>query len=135
MGTAPLGLIIEPTRELATQVRAAHTHPLHLTSPPHLHTSYPHSHTHPQLQVYDEITKFKKYLTAPELTHQLFIGGVDAKEMMQALRTGCHIVIATPGRLMGRYSGVAEGKEDGVLSVCLHVWCHQTYRSDQKQQN
>jgi ATP-dependent RNA helicase DDX1 len=44
-------------------------------------------------QVYDEIAKFKKYLSAPALSHGLFVGGVDVRDNFRTLAGGCHIVV------------------------------------------
>lgn len=67
-------------------------------------------------QVYDEISKFKEYLTDPGITHELFIGGVESGSMMQALREGVNIVIGTPGRLV---DFVKSGKMDVSAVRCF----------------
>jgi ATP-dependent RNA helicase DDX1 len=51
-------------------------------------------------QVCDEIAKFKKYLSAPNLSHGLFVGGVDVRDNVRTLSGGCHIVVGTPGRVL-----------------------------------
>jgi ATP-dependent RNA helicase DDX1 len=51
-------------------------------------------------QVCDELDKFKPYLTGPRITHGLFVGGVDIRENIRVLRSGCHIVVGTPGRII-----------------------------------
>lgn len=44
-------------------------------------------------QVCDEIAKFKKYLSAPTISHGLFVGGVDVRDNIRTLDGGCHIVV------------------------------------------
>ena len=44
-------------------------------------------------QVCDEIAKFKKYLSAPTISHGLFVGGVDVRDNIRMLTGGCHIVV------------------------------------------
>jgi ATP-dependent RNA helicase DDX1 len=44
-------------------------------------------------QVCDEIAKFKQYLSAPTLSHGLFVGGVDVRDNIRTLAAGCHIVV------------------------------------------
>ena len=66
---APYAVIIEPSRELAEQT---------------LHS----------------IQKFKKYLESKLAPRELLlIGGVSAREQIQALENGVEIVVATPGKL------------------------------------
>jgi len=67
-------------------------------------------------QVYDEISKFKVFLKDPEITHELFIGGVETNTMMQALRDGVNIVIGTPGRLV---DFIKSGKMDVSAVRCF----------------
>ncbi|XP_077982085.1 ATP-dependent RNA helicase DDX1-like [Glandiceps talaboti] len=50
-------------------------------------------------QTLTQITKFKKYLKDPMIRELLVIGGVAAKDQVQALESGIDIVVATPGRL------------------------------------
>jgi ATP-dependent RNA helicase DDX1 len=50
-------------------------------------------------QVYNEISKFKGYLNEPKISHALFIGGVDTRDMIRQLKEGVNIVVATPGRI------------------------------------
>lgn len=56
-------------------------------------------------QVCDEIAKFKKYLSAPMLSHGLFVGGVDVRDNIRTLAGGCHIVVRQHTPL---YTGVVE---------------------------
>ncbi|KAL8593071.1 ATP-dependent RNA helicase ddx1 [Nucella lapillus] len=46
-----------------------------------------------------QLQKFKKYLSNPPLRELLIIGGVAAREQMDALERGVDIVCGTPGRL------------------------------------
>eukprot|EP00128_Syssomonas_multiformis_P017191 Colp12_sorted_trinity150504_noHs@1768 len=50
-------------------------------------------------QTLDNITKFKKYLPAPNVKEALFVGGQSAKGQMDQLREGVDIVVGTPGRI------------------------------------
>eukprot|EP00808_Paulinella_micropora_P010228 g7851.t1 len=50
-------------------------------------------------QVSQEIEKFKKYLKEPSIKQALFIGGGEMRSNLQALQTGPHIVVGTPGVL------------------------------------
>jgi ATP-dependent RNA helicase DDX1 len=91
-------LIIEPTRELADQVCVFG-----------LCVAVICSHCSTQ-QVFEEITKFKKYLQSPVISHAVFIGGNDIRENLRTLHDGVHIVIGTPGRISTLIS-------DGNLSM------------------
>ncbi|XP_076437039.1 putative ATP-dependent RNA helicase DDX41 isoform X2 [Babylonia areolata] len=68
----PYGLIVCPSRELARQ-------------------------THGILQYYMEHLAEAGY---PRLRPGLLIGGVEMREQMEVIKSGVHIVVATPGRLM-----------------------------------
>ena len=50
-------------------------------------------------QTYNQIQKFKKYLTDPTIKDLLVIGGVSVKEQISKLNSGVDIVVGTPGRL------------------------------------
>ncbi|BHF69464.1 ATP-dependent RNA helicase ddx1 [Sparganum proliferum] len=50
-------------------------------------------------QTFEQIQKFKKYLSNPNPRALLVIGGVNSKDQMSALARGVDIVVATPGRL------------------------------------
>lgn len=51
-------------------------------------------------QVYHEFGRFKKYM--PQVKIEVFYGGVPIKDHKEILKTNCpHIVIGTPGRLLG----------------------------------
>ena len=84
----PYGLIVCPSRELARQ-----THQV--------------------------LTYFAKHLEAgghPSLRIVLCMGGIPAKEMMHTIRKGCHIMVATPGRLMDMLE-----KKMFNLDVCRYL--------------
>ncbi|KAF1741400.1 hypothetical protein MXB_2452 [Myxobolus squamalis] len=54
-------------------------------------------------QIYDNIEYFCKYISDggfPLLKNHLCIGGVPLREQIESVRKGCHILIATPGRLI-----------------------------------
>eukprot|EP00700_Malawimonas_jakobiformis_P003323 EC725993.1.p1 GENE.EC725993.1~~EC725993.1.p1 ORF type:complete len:187 (+),score=27.63 EC725993.1:3-563(+) len=87
-GEGPIGLIICPSRELASQI--------------------------------NEVAQYYFQALAragePELRSALCIGGLSVRDQVQALRSGTHLVVATPGRLLdmldkGRIS----------LHLCKHV--------------
>ncbi|KAK2577373.1 hypothetical protein KPH14_003489 [Odynerus spinipes] len=50
-------------------------------------------------QTYNQIQKFKKYITNPTVRELLVIGGVSVKEQISVLNSGVDIVVGTPGRL------------------------------------
>ncbi|VDD76261.1 unnamed protein product [Mesocestoides corti] len=50
-------------------------------------------------QTFDQINKFKKFLSNPNPRVQLVTGGVSAKDQTEAFSKGVDIVVATPGRL------------------------------------
>ena len=50
-------------------------------------------------QTFQQIKKFKRYLSAPCPRDVLLVGGVAAREQSEALRQGVDLVVATPGRL------------------------------------
>ena len=67
----PFGIIVAPSRELVRQT-------------------------------YDVVRHFTTYLEAagyPELRTMLCIGGEDRKDQLACMRDGCHMIVATPGRL------------------------------------
>ncbi|KAJ5070790.1 atp-dependent RNA helicase ddx41-related [Anaeramoeba ignava] len=71
-GEGPLGLVLCPSRELARQI-------------------------------YDEIEYYSRSLEMggfPELKIALCIGGINAREQIEMIKHGVHIVVATPGRLL-----------------------------------
>jgi len=70
-GEGPFGLVVCPSRELASQT-------------------------------FSKIEYFSKYLAAagyPELRNLLCIGGISFRDQQNAVNNGCHMVVATPGRL------------------------------------
>lgn len=71
-GEGPFGLLIAPSRELAKQT----------------------------LDVVEEFTKALEHDGLPSLRCIACIGGRPMKEQIDAIRSGVHIVVATPGRLM-----------------------------------
>ncbi|XP_076801297.1 putative ATP-dependent RNA helicase DDX41 [Clavelina lepadiformis] len=84
----PYGLIVCPSRELARQ-----THQV--------------------------MTYYGKHLEAgglPPLRIVLCMGGVPAKETLSTIRKGCHIMVATPGRLMDMLD-----KKMFNLAVCRYL--------------
>lgn len=50
-------------------------------------------------QTYSQVQKFKKYLKQPTIRELLVIGGVSAKDQVNALMEGVEIVVGTPGRM------------------------------------
>ncbi|KAI8462283.1 MAG: P-loop containing nucleoside triphosphate hydrolase protein [Monoraphidium minutum] len=70
-GEGPVGLIICPSRELASQ-------------------------THEIIVAYTEVLQQGGF---PELRTMLCIGGIDMRQQMDILKRGVHMVVATPGRL------------------------------------
>lgn len=50
-------------------------------------------------QTYNQIEKFKKHLSNPDVRSLLLIGGVPLEQQKNALKQGVHIVVGTPGRL------------------------------------
>lgn len=75
-----LALILEPTRELATQTWG---------NPPFL------------IHSYDCLTRFKTYMTKPELRIALVVGGERVDYRKQALELQrAHIVVATTSRVL-----------------------------------
>jgi len=71
-GEGPYGLIICPSRELAKQI----------------------------CETIEQFTTGLKYQGLPSLRTCLAIGGVPSNEAMDVIRKGCHMMVATPGRLM-----------------------------------
>lgn len=70
-GEGPVGIIVAPSRELARQHYEGCLH----------------------------FASFLKKAGLPELRAMLAIGGEDLKSQMEPVNKGCHIVVATPGRL------------------------------------
>ncbi|ESO95555.1 hypothetical protein LOTGIDRAFT_227238 [Lottia gigantea] len=50
-------------------------------------------------QTLSQIQKFKKHVSNPQVNELLIIGGVSAKEQVDALERGVDIVVGTPGRM------------------------------------
>ena len=50
-------------------------------------------------QTFEQIKKFKKHLSAPNVRELLVVGGMKVDEQIRALEAGVDIVVATPGRL------------------------------------
>ena len=71
-GEGPYGLIICPSRELAKQI----------------------------CETIEQFTSGLRYQGLPTLRTCLSIGGVPSNEAMDVIRKGCHMMVATPGRLM-----------------------------------
>jgi len=71
-GEGPYGLIICPSRELAKQI----------------------------CETIEQFTAGLRYQGLPSLRTCLAIGGVPSNEAMDVIRKGCHMMVATPGRLM-----------------------------------
>jgi len=71
-GEGPYGLIICPSRELAKQI----------------------------CETIEQFTSGLKHMGLPGLRTCLAIGGVPSNEAMDVIRKGCHMMVATPGRLM-----------------------------------
>merc|ERR1719321_2367882 len=88
-GEGPFGLIIAPSRELAHQ-------------------------THEVLEFYTDRLEETKL---PKLRSVLTIGGLSTATQAQQLRRGCHMVVATPGRLNDLLT-----KKRFTLSQC-HYLC------------
>ena len=55
-------------------------------------------------QVFEEINKFRKYLDHPQVSPMLCIGGEENRKLLQQLRRGVDIVVATPGKLDDIYN-------------------------------
>jgi len=86
-GEGPYGLIICPSRELAKQI----------------HETIVHFCKHLKLQ------------GMPSLRTCLAIGGVPTSEALDVIRRGCHMMVATPGRLMDMLN-----KKMITLDVCRY---------------
>merc|ERR1719154_270437 len=71
-GEGPYGLIVCPSRELAKQI----------------------------CETIEHFTQGLKHMGLPGLRTCLAIGGVPSNEAMDVIRKGCHMMVATPGRLM-----------------------------------
>ncbi|KAJ3013854.1 UNVERIFIED_CONTAM: hypothetical protein HDU68_000516 [Siphonaria sp. JEL0065] len=76
-GEGPIGMIVCPSRELARQTYDV------------------------AKAIGDALSKNRKY---PELRMLLCMGGIGMQDQMSALRSGPHIVVATPGRLQDMLS-------------------------------
>lgn len=50
-------------------------------------------------QTFQQLEKFGKFLKEPNIRAQLLIGGMSAKEQINAIRQGVDIIVGTPGRL------------------------------------
>lgn len=86
-GEGPYGLIICPSRELAKQI----------------------------CETIEHFTSGLKYQGLPSLRTCLAIGGVPSSEAMDIIRKGCHMMVATPGRLMDMLN-----KKMVKLDVCRY---------------
>lgn len=86
-GEGPYGLIICPSRELAKQI----------------------------CETIEHFTSGLKYQGLPSLRTCLAIGGVPSSEAMDVIRKGCHMMVATPGRLMDMLN-----KKMVKLDVCRY---------------
>jgi len=64
----------------------------------------------PSLQTYKCILDFKTHLTAPKLSAELLVGGVDARGQLRSLAAGVDILVGTPAR-------VIDFAESGKLAV------------------
>ena len=64
-------------------------------------------------QTLNEIKKFKKYLTENEVRELLVMGGGAAREQIESLKRGVHIVVATPGEIM---------RESTPLQINVFLW-------------
>merc|ERR1719154_653718 len=87
-GEGPYGLIICPSRELAKQI----------------------------CETIEQFTSGLKHMGLPGLRTCLAIGGVPSNEAMDVIRKGCHMMVATPGRLMDMLN-----KKLVTLSVCRYL--------------
>ncbi|KAI5703201.1 hypothetical protein M8J76_008560 [Diaphorina citri] len=56
-------------------------------------------------QTFNQIIKFKKFITDPKIRELLIIGGVNVKDQMSVLSSGVDIVVGTPGRMEDLISG------------------------------
>ncbi|VDM01179.1 unnamed protein product [Schistocephalus solidus] len=89
-------------------------------------------------QTFEQIQKFKKYLSNPNPRALLVIGGVNSKDQMSALARGVDIVVATPGRLEDMISTGALSLAhcrffildecDGLLSAGYGPMIHRIYK-------
>jgi len=86
-GEGPYGLIICPSRELAKQI----------------------------CETIEHFTSGLKYQGLPQLRTCLAIGGVPSSDALDVIRKGCHIMVATPGRLMDMLN-----KKMVKLDVCRY---------------
>ena len=71
-------------------------------------------------QTFEQIKKFKKHLSAPNVRELLVVGGMKVDEQIRALEAGVDIVVATPGRLVD----LLQRRRISLLKVCarLEVW-------------
>ena len=86
-GEGPYGLIVCPSRELAKQI----------------------------CETIEHFTKALKHQGFPSLRTCLAIGGMAASDAMDVIRRGCHMMVATPGRLMDMLN-----KKMVKLDVCRY---------------
>ena len=86
-GEGPYGLIVCPSRELAKQIS----------------------------ETIDDFTSGLRHHGLPSLRTCLAIGGVPSNEAMDVIRRGCHMMVATPGRLMDMLN-----KKMVKLDVCRY---------------
>merc|ERR1719507_2945744 len=86
-GEGPYGLIVCPSRELAKQIS----------------------------DTIEDFTSGLRHHGLPSLRTCLAIGGVPSNEAMDVIRRGCHMMVATPGRLMDMLN-----KKMVKLDVCRY---------------
>jgi len=86
-GEGPYGLIVCPSRELAKQIS----------------------------ETIEHFTEGLRHHGLPSLRTCLAIGGVPSNEAMDVIRKGCHMMVATPGRLMDMLN-----KKMVKLDVCRY---------------
>ena len=86
-GEGPYGLIVCPSRELAKQI----------------------------CETIEHFTQGLKHQGFPSLRTCLAIGGMNSSDAMDVIRRGCHMMVATPGRLMDMLN-----KKMVKLDVCRY---------------
>ena len=86
-GEGPYGLIVCPSRELAKQI----------------------------CETIEHFTACLKFKGLPSLRTCLAIGGMSSNDAMDVIRRGCHMMVATPGRLMDMLN-----KKMVKLDVCRY---------------
>ena len=87
----PLGLVLAPTRELATQVCLSDY--IERT----FHQSWSSIYSIFLFQIYDESRKFAY---RSRIRPCVVYGGANVGDQMRDLDRGCHLLVATPGRLV-----------------------------------